>query len=83
MATPPSTSLYARVLVEEFDADVNAGSNDGYTPLHIAAEFGHHETVSVLTRGRTGVAINARQDGDVARGNLPLSTLQHSMGTTI
>jgi len=45
-------------------ADVNARSDDGESPLHCAAFGGHADTCSVLVRGGALVDVIALRDGD-------------------
>jgi ankyrin repeat protein len=58
-------------LLDEDPAAVNAYSHDGWTPLHLAAFFGHADVaLSLLDRG---AAVNARsRSARVGRDNTPL-----------
>jgi serine/threonine-protein phosphatase 6 regulatory ankyrin repeat subunit B len=57
-----------KVLLEA-KADVSSCDNDGWTPLHLAAEQGHVETVKVLLEANADINISAC-------GDTPLSLAQ-------
>lgn len=56
------------VLIDRGQADLGARSSDGWTALHLAAYFGHHETAAMLLD--RGADLAARSTNDLA--NTPL-----------
>lgn len=58
----------AERLLEEEPASINTYSNDGWTPLHLAAFFGHTRLAELLLTNGGDVAARSRN----ANGNTPL-----------
>lgn len=57
-------------LLESRPEEIDSYSHDGWTPLHLAAFFGHIDATSVLVRA--GANLGARSHSEVARSNTPL-----------
>jgi uncharacterized protein len=55
-------------LLSEDRALVHAFSEDGWTALHLAAYFGHEETVKVLLQGGADIHLKAKNNNE----NMPL-----------
>ena len=66
-----------RVLVKEFGADAGAKTHlEGYTLLHIAAEYGHHEMMRAFVK-EFGADVGAKDK----QGRSPLHVAPHGCST--
>jgi ankyrin repeat protein len=58
VAATEGHEVIIKVLVEEYDANIHCLNEEGATPLHLAALFGHVECVRLLLN--YGASIDAR-----------------------
>ena len=58
----PSGARISSILLDRGEADVGARSADGWTPLHLAAYFGHRETAAMLLDRGADTAARSAND---------------------